>query len=503
MVIKGVSMRKKIVLFIILVFVVLGVTMNSYAQMDQAFVYEALRKVLPFEKLEMAGYLKNETSLKMAHGMDEFMKFKNIVNLQANYNIKDNVDFFTTIRWFHDGVYSLEESRYTSIDSKEKNRKLKFPEKMLWLRDCFVDIYTDRLDIRAGKQQVVWGTADGIRILDMINPLDYSEWTLPNYSDIRIPLWMLNIEGELLADGHLQVLLIPDYQANYYGPVGGPFTLRTVELGAKSLNALPPFVTTTTISERPKRNFENTKLGLRWRNVIGAGYAQGLEYTLNYYHGYDFASAAYTAVKIVPGGYFKLTRRAEGIDVFGGTFSKTVTNGAFGIPALFKGWTVRGEYAWITHGAMNYGTDANIVGTVDVDQFNYVLGFDKNFWTNWLFSFQFIQMNAKETEEFNKDSYVLLNGATRGSLGDQETTLSLKISTDFMHERVKPEVLILHTVGSEKSDRDWRISPKVSFEINDRWQIAAGAHIFEGEEQLLSGQFDKNDQVFFETKYSF
>jgi len=29
--------------------------------------------------------------------------------------------------------------------------------------------------IRAGKQQVVWGTADGMKLLDTINPTDYSE----------------------------------------------------------------------------------------------------------------------------------------------------------------------------------------------------------------------------------------------------------------------------------------------------------------------------------------
>lgn len=150
---------------------------------------------------------------------------------------------------------------------------------------------------------------------------------------------------------------------------------------------------------------------------------------------------------------------------------------------------------------MNYGTDQSIQGTVDVDQYNYVLGFDKTLFTNWQFSFQFIQMWAKATEKprtFNKNLYTLLNGATRGPLDKLETTLTLMLATDFLHEKLKPQILILYG-----DDNDWRISPKVSYEISDQWLATAGVHIFEGKEQQLNGQFDKNDQVFLELKYTF
>jgi len=94
--------------------------------------------------------------------------------------------------------------------------------------------------------------------------------------------------------------------------------------------------------------------------------------------------------------------------------------------------------------------------------------------------------------------YTLLNGATRGPLDSTETILTLLISTDFMHERLKPQVLILYG-----DDNDWRISPKISYEFSDQWLGTFGLHIFEGKEQHLSGQFDKNDQVFAEIKYTF
>jgi len=490
--------KPKIVLALILVSLFSVSVSQAALEIDRGPIYGLLRKALPFKNLEFAGYLKNETALRISGGFDEFMKEANIAQLETEYKFNDNIQFFSILRWFYDSVFDLENKydRDPKWESKT-NKKVKYPEKLQWLRECYVDVLTERLDLRLGKQQVVWGTADGVRILDIVNPLDYREWTLKDYIDTRIPLWMFNAEGKLLMNGQLQLLLIPDYEPNYYAPSGAPFTLRTVRLGAEAAEK----VTTATIDQKPAHDFEHTKIGLRWRNII-EGHA--FEYTLNYLHTYDFASSYYLRQPNATAN----TRRAEQIDVFGGTFSKTITEGVI-VPGLAKGWTLRGEFAFIKGGAMNYGKsgaiipglgiDGSISGTVDVDQYNYVLGFDKSFFTNWQFSFQFIQMWALNKEKFNKSLYTLLNGATRGPLDKQETILSLMLATDFMHERLKPQILILYG-----DDNDWRISPKVSYEISDQWLATAGVHIFEGKEIYLNGgQFDKNDQVFLELKYTF
>lgn len=461
-------------------------------EIERGPIYGILKKGLPFEKLELAGYLKNETAVKMTHFPGEFMKEANIVQLEAEYKLNDRLQFFSIFKWFYDGVYDIE-NKYKENDIWESktNAKLMHPDKQQWLRECYLDYLSDNIDVRIGKQQVVWGNADGVRILDLINPLDYREWTLKDYVDTRIPLWMINAEGKLLMNGHLQFLAIPDYQPNYYAPAGAPFTLRTVKVAAEQAS---PRVTVKTIEEMPGWKFDDVKYGLRWRNVI-EGY--GLEYTLNYLNTYDFASSAYS---VAPPPYTTvyLTRRAEKIQVFGGSFNKTITQGLMNIPGLAKGLTLRGELAYIKGSAMNFGTDKTIAGTVDTDQLNYMLGFDKTFFTNWQFSLQFIQMWADNKEKYDTKKYTLLNGATRGPLDEVETTLTLMVATDFMHQRLKPQILMLYG-----DDNDWRISPKVSYEINDQWLATAGFNIFEGKEQNLNGQFDKNDQIFFELKYSF
>jgi len=75
------------------------------------------------------------------------------------------------------------------------------------LREVYIDTeYTD-WSIRAGKQQVVWGTADGMKLLDMINPTDYSEMAQNQMEDSRIPVWMLNAEKTNEDGSELQVVV--------------------------------------------------------------------------------------------------------------------------------------------------------------------------------------------------------------------------------------------------------------------------------------------------------
>jgi len=66
------------------------------------------------------------------------------------------------------------------------------------LREAYVDMQQGDWSIRAGKQQVVWGTADGMKLLDMINPTDYAEMAQNQMEDSRIPVWMFNAEKDNL-----------------------------------------------------------------------------------------------------------------------------------------------------------------------------------------------------------------------------------------------------------------------------------------------------------------
>jgi len=75
------------------------------------------------------------------------------------------------------------------------------------LREAYVDTEANDWSIRAGKQQVVWGTADGMKLLDAINPTDYSEMAQNQMEDSRIPVWMINTEKTLEDGSELQIVV--------------------------------------------------------------------------------------------------------------------------------------------------------------------------------------------------------------------------------------------------------------------------------------------------------
>ena len=68
------------------------------------------------------------------------------------------------------------------------------------LRELYIDTSYDDWQLRAGKQQVVWGTADGMKLLDIVNPTDYTEMAQNQMEDSRITTFMLNAE-KIQEDG--------------------------------------------------------------------------------------------------------------------------------------------------------------------------------------------------------------------------------------------------------------------------------------------------------------
>ena len=443
------------------------------------------------DKLTLSGFFKNATSVDL-DDVDEFYKIRNTIQLEAEYQLTDNIHLFAIFREWYDSAYDAE-SKWRR--HKGNRKKLSRTRGTDWLRECYVDFLSDYLDIRIGKQQVVWGTADGVKILDIVNPLDMREFNLELQrsldSDIRIPLWMMKFEYAPTVNGTLQLLIIPDFEPNFLAPAGAPYSVRAMNSGEERLDILRNLGADVVINKkRPGKTFDNTKIGVRWLDVIN-----GFEYTLNYLHGYSHNMSRYFmgikpfGMPFLPGAVATFEDRYAQTETFGFSFSKALTKG------FLKGYNFRGEFAYVRNTTNGYGTKDNQVGVGKVDQYNYVLGVDKYYWTNWMFSFQFIQFWMEREKEHG---YKYLFGPTSDVLDQVETMLSLRISTDFMHERLKPNVLI--TWGD---DNDWQISPRLEYELRDYLIVSGGMNLFYGHSSQLLGQFKNRDTLYLEVKLGF
>jgi len=85
------------------------------------------------------------------------------------------------------------------------------------------------LFVKLGRQQVVWGRTDLFRVLDVLNPVDYSRNNIyDELSDIRIPMFMLQTEyrmgpSDSMQDRNLQLVWNFDkFRPNDLGQCGTP-----------------------------------------------------------------------------------------------------------------------------------------------------------------------------------------------------------------------------------------------------------------------------------------
>jgi hypothetical protein len=188
---------------------------------------------------EVTATLKNETSFftsdgrsngaasnaldqSDSHAAGDLLKFENSARVFINGDINDTTSWHSELNLIFDteaqGDYKahLDYSQYD------------------WLRELYVDTRFGDWSARIGKQQVVWGTADGIKLLDVINPTDYREFVQSTMEDSRIPIWMLNLERNVGDSSNIQFIVsqaeenkIPGMNEN--GDHGHPFMMQGVD----------------------------------------------------------------------------------------------------------------------------------------------------------------------------------------------------------------------------------------------------------------------------------
>lgn len=86
-------------------------------------------------------------------------------------------------------------------------------------RDCL---------FKAGVQTVAWGQADRIQVVDVVHPLDLTEWYFANWERKRLPLGMLNLDCSF-ADSGLQLLVVPQTRFNRRPSSLGRFAVPQAE----------------------------------------------------------------------------------------------------------------------------------------------------------------------------------------------------------------------------------------------------------------------------------
>ena len=143
-------------------------------------------------------YMGVTTTDTPTHSKNDVFKRETIVKIFIDGEadeIADGASYHVELQGYSNGKAT---SNYDSNESYTQRDTL---------REAYVDMEQGDWSIRAGKQQVVWGTADGMKLLDMINPSDYGEMAQNQMEDSRVPVWMINAETTAEDGTELQVVI--------------------------------------------------------------------------------------------------------------------------------------------------------------------------------------------------------------------------------------------------------------------------------------------------------
>lgn len=440
----------------------------------------------------MNGYLKNETAYRFREPRS-ITKIRNILSIGGQYAIDSDMTFSFSSWAYYDHAYDLFD--YETISARfvrDESQPLVFLDNLeqqkdspdAEIREFYVDYFTDTMDIRVGRQFVVWGVLEGMRLTDEINPMDFRELILLDLLDYRIPLWTVKVDY-YAEESTWQFLWIPDLEFHKPAPPGSEWEL---------LQHVP------NTQEPDSSEFRNTEFGLRYtKELLGA------EVSLSYFYTWDDFPVVFRAAKIasaVEPVFFPTYTR---LNMYGMTFVRPV-----------GGNVLKGEFVYVPDKFFGLENDTDIDGDGFLDSdgilqkkhIRWGLGLDFNVWG--------IDLSPAIAQWYIIDYDPVL------FQDEFDTSLALFVRKPMPEKSAVFQLLMIHLLNAKES----YIKPKITFDVTDHFQIGAGMDLFYGTSSKLGveanggrvlgitadtsvqsaqffGNFRNNSRLFMEFKYNF
>ena len=324
------------------------------------------------------------------------------------------------------------------------------------LREAYLSYANAHVDLRAGRQIIIWGVADALRLTDQISPMDYTEFLAQDYDDIRTPVNAFRLRLVRQAF-NVELVCIP---------VSDFFTLPTDERNpwAAHIDAPMPY-TFDLDSRKPKTRLRNVEFGGRLSvNLSGIDFSFCGLRTWNKMPAFSYAVDPSGAAMTVVGHYRRLT-------MFGADVS-------FPVGRI----VVRGELAANLNEVQNAEFGSEVQGR---NVFNALLGVDWYAGNDWMLSAQYAHKHV--------------GGSIEG--------LSVLRNTGVATVRVSKELFRNTLALSSFAYIDVshggvfnRLSCK--YDLNDQVSLTAGYDYFHADAGMFA-MYSRNSEVWVKLKYGF
>ena len=471
-------------------------------------VHSASARISFFDnKVNVDGYIQNQTSYRISSDNHEFVSSENRLQVEMSAGINDNLSLHGVYRGLYDAIYDLrhDSDHWSRLYSGSRD-SLCIESKM---REYYADITLWEVDLRIGKQQVVWGESDGLRLMDIVNPLDMRrQYITRDWEDIRIGQHMVKaVYGiDPLNNSFLELVWnLGDIERDkIYSDTTmsdrhkSPWTISN----SLALESLVPLRTNGWV-DMPEDSasdwsFSDSEVGGRIGGNLGNWFV-----TLNCWYSFsdtpvlegDLTTLEPFLLGIGPPPPLPvhLTYKYPRETVIGFTFNKPT-----GL------WVWRGEFATYLDKHYNkteIGLFLPNIKIVKKVQQASMLGFDYKNLFKWLNPEKMIFISGQVFYHhiFNYDKELQF-GPYSQTPREDSFVLSFLANTGYDMERICPEVLVVY----DTANTGLYIKSIVELKYGDYWRPQLGALLFFGDQQELPfGEMRKNDEIYLRIKYQF
>ncbi len=332
------------------------------------------------------------------------------------------------------------------------------------LSEAYIHFFLPKVDILAGYTKVVWGTGDGMHVIDRLNANDYRDFINRDYLERRVAEKMLKIGATLGENGYLELVYEPVFTPDIYPESGIWLPIKAkslLQLREQNITIVTPNTNTSLYSQ------------------VAARYtfsAMGTDLGFSDYFGFIREPVIDTSKLITEG---KISLSYDRVNTFGLEASTAIwgfdiwLEGAYNLTADYK------------------GNDP----LVHNNSIQYLFGIDRELPIHNLYiNFQLIGSYILNNEKINPGD-IQYNSDGKYSLN----TLVGSISDTFLEETLKTRL----DGAYEFEHKDFMLRPNLQLALTDNLKAKLSYTYFWGDKSTDFGQFKDNDFVELNIKYTF
>lgn len=370
----------------------------------------------------------------------------------------------------------------------------------VYLDTLFLRYYHSRFDLEVGLLKPVWGNADGIHVIDVLNPLDYSDPFGPSYLDRKISQQMLKINAPVGENSLLEISYLPKFEGDYISTTGmwQPYYFKTLEDKIYSIalvkglemareanpgvpdSALLPTVEASaelqansiasTLSIDDSEYFVDSQVAARFSTSVNS-----VDLGFIYYWGF-LKQPTIDPDDVLKTGKLNLI------------YNRVHTVGA-DIATQLGLFNLKAEVSYNLTSDIE-GDDPAVVN----NSFNYIVGFDINLPINNVnLLLQGVGSNVINSSEitevdpgYRDDDYI-------------DFMLMGKVSDNYINETLFIEISGAYDI----LNMDYMITPNITYKLNDNLELFSEYMIIGGDLDTDFGQYRDNDTIKLGVEYFF